>query len=224
MSKRATFRAAVYVLPRRDDEILLARRFNTGFGDGYFSLIAGHVEQREFARACAVREVAEEAGITIDPADLVFALSVIPQEGVVGDFFDLVATSRNDGPSDAQDVQIDVNVPLGMQLLTRSPSAGGACADLATAAGTTLTCTWAGATAPGTTHSVNAVVQAVSVGQIRVSGSTSSATADPVADNNAATVTVSAGVLPVPALQPVWLLAMTLLLLGLGGLAVRQRS
>ena len=53
MSKRATFRAAVYVLPRRGDVILLARRFNTGFGDGYFSLIAGHVEQPEFVRACA---------------------------------------------------------------------------------------------------------------------------------------------------------------------------
>ncbi|MEZ5439931.1 MAG: Calx-beta domain-containing protein [Lysobacterales bacterium] len=172
----------------------------------------------------AANDTANLSTTVVTSADLVFALSVIPQEGVVGDFFDLVATSRNDGPSDAQDAQIDVNVPLGMQLLTRSPSPGGACADLATAAGTTLTCTWAGATAPGTTHSVNAVVQAVSVGQIRVSGSTSSATADPVADNNAATVTVSAGVLPVPALQPVWLLAMTLLLLGLGGLAVRQRS
>ena len=73
MSKRATFRAAVYVLPRRGDVILLARRFNTGFGDGYFSLIAGHVEQPEFVRACAVREADEEAGIAIDPADLTFA-------------------------------------------------------------------------------------------------------------------------------------------------------
>jgi 8-oxo-dGTP diphosphatase len=73
MSPRANFRAAVYVIPQRDNELLLARRANTGFGDGYFSLIAGHVEQREFARACAVREASEEAGITIQPEDLAFA-------------------------------------------------------------------------------------------------------------------------------------------------------
>ena len=33
MSARATFHSAVYVLPNRDNRILLARRFNTGFGD-----------------------------------------------------------------------------------------------------------------------------------------------------------------------------------------------
>lgn len=72
MSSRAAFRSAVYVLPRRGDEILMMRRYNTGFGDGYFSFIAGHVEAREFARACAVREAAEEAGIGVQPDDLDF--------------------------------------------------------------------------------------------------------------------------------------------------------
>jgi len=73
---RPTYRAAVYVIPRRTgadgEEILLFRRFNTGFGDGQFSTIAGHVEEGERVTETAVREAAEEAGIGIDPADLAF--------------------------------------------------------------------------------------------------------------------------------------------------------
>ncbi len=60
---RATYRAAVYVIPKRGDEILLFRRFNTGFGDGQYSFPAGHVEEGESVTATAIREALEEAGI-----------------------------------------------------------------------------------------------------------------------------------------------------------------
>ena len=69
---RATYRAAVYVIPRRGDEILLFRRFNTGFGDGQYSFIAGHVEQGESVTATAIREAMEEAGIGLRVDDLHF--------------------------------------------------------------------------------------------------------------------------------------------------------
>lgn len=70
---RATYRAAVYVIPKRGDEILLFRRFNTGFGDGQYSFPAGHVEEGESVTATAVREALEEAGIGLTVTDLDFA-------------------------------------------------------------------------------------------------------------------------------------------------------
>jgi len=72
MGERARYRAAVYVIPRRRDEILLFRRFNTGFGDGQYSFIAGHIEEGESVTDTAMREAKEEAGIDLQRADLDF--------------------------------------------------------------------------------------------------------------------------------------------------------
>ncbi|QTQ35284.1 NUDIX hydrolase [Aromatoleum petrolei] len=60
----------VHVLLEREDGILLMRRAGTGFFDGLFSLPGGHVELGESLARTAVREMHEELGIGIDPADL----------------------------------------------------------------------------------------------------------------------------------------------------------
>lgn len=73
MSQRATYRAAVYLIPVREEQILLSQRYNTGFGDGCYSFVAGHIEADESATDTAIREAEEEAGITIERADLSFA-------------------------------------------------------------------------------------------------------------------------------------------------------
>lgn len=61
---------AVYVLLRNGDKLLLARRANTGFRDGEYGLVSGHMDGDELATSAMVREAREEAGIEIDPRDL----------------------------------------------------------------------------------------------------------------------------------------------------------
>jgi len=61
---------AVYILLRKDNQILLLKRQNTGYRDGEYSLPAGHLEGGESAVAAAVREAKEEVGIRIQSEDL----------------------------------------------------------------------------------------------------------------------------------------------------------
>lgn len=62
---------ASYVFLRRGEEVLLQHRAGTGYMDGHWVAgAAGHVEPGETAARAAVREVAEELGVTVDVADL----------------------------------------------------------------------------------------------------------------------------------------------------------
>lgn len=58
--------ASVFLILRKDNEILLLRRAHTGYKDGYYSLIAGHLERMESLAEAMVREAQEETGIDID--------------------------------------------------------------------------------------------------------------------------------------------------------------
>jgi 8-oxo-dGTP pyrophosphatase MutT (NUDIX family) len=92
MSQRATYRAAVYLIPVRGGQILLSQRYNTGFGDGWYSFVAGHIERGESATDTIIREAAEEAGIIVERADLHFAhiLHRHTEDGLV--YFDFFFT------------------------------------------------------------------------------------------------------------------------------------
>ncbi len=68
--ERFTLIVAVHLFLLHEGNILLSRRYNTGYADGQYSVIAGHLDGREEVKVAMAREAYEEAGIIIDPDDL----------------------------------------------------------------------------------------------------------------------------------------------------------
>lgn len=58
---------ASYLILKRGNKILLLRRFETGYKDGKYSLVAGHVDDGETFTAALIREAREESGLEILP-------------------------------------------------------------------------------------------------------------------------------------------------------------
>lgn len=61
---------AVHLILIQNNQILLLRRYNTGYEDGNYSVVAGHIDGNESVIHAMKREALEEAGITIDENDL----------------------------------------------------------------------------------------------------------------------------------------------------------
>ena len=73
MTKRSFFQVipAVHLFLIKDNQVLLLRRFKTGYEDGNYSVPAGHVEEGEGAIESMMRETREEIGLSIRKKDLV---------------------------------------------------------------------------------------------------------------------------------------------------------
>jgi 8-oxo-dGTP pyrophosphatase MutT (NUDIX family) len=103
---------AVYLLLLSEGQVLLLRRHNTGYEDGNYSVIAGHVNPGECLTQALVREAAEEAGIQLDEEEVHF-VHVIQRKGAYGpvclDFFFLAehwqGQMQNCEPSKCDDLQ-----------------------------------------------------------------------------------------------------------------------
>ncbi|HEX5943587.1 MAG TPA: NUDIX domain-containing protein, partial [Anaerolineales bacterium] len=78
---RTTFPVTVHLLFFREDQVLLLRRFNTGYADGQYSVPAGHLDGGETVIAAARREGLEEIGVHIEAGDVVFSSVVHRRDG-----------------------------------------------------------------------------------------------------------------------------------------------
>ncbi len=67
---RTLYYVAVDILLFKDKKVLLQRRANTGWNDGKWNLVGGHIENDESIESCIVREAKEELNITIQEKDL----------------------------------------------------------------------------------------------------------------------------------------------------------
>lgn len=83
------FYLAVYAVFKKNDEILLLKRVNSGFEDGNYSLVAGHLDGNETVKEALKREVKEEVGIEInlDYVDLVHTMHRNTPDREYIDFF-----------------------------------------------------------------------------------------------------------------------------------------
>ena len=64
---------SAYLILKKDNKFLLYLRQNSGFEDGNYGLVAGHIEYGESAKQAIIREAYEEANIIIAEKDLQFA-------------------------------------------------------------------------------------------------------------------------------------------------------
>ena len=64
------FPVAVHIFFFQGGNVLLLRRFNTGYADGNYSVPAGHLEGDETVVQAAIREVREEVGVALRPDDV----------------------------------------------------------------------------------------------------------------------------------------------------------
>lgn len=73
MTRTLLVPASYVLLLRAQDgrrEVLLQLRQGTGWRDGHWASLAGHVEEGETARAAAAREALEECGVQVSEEDL----------------------------------------------------------------------------------------------------------------------------------------------------------
>ena len=62
---RMTCPVAVHLFLLKDNQVLLLRRYNTGYEDGNYSVVAGHIDGGEDVYRAMIREAKEETGIDI---------------------------------------------------------------------------------------------------------------------------------------------------------------
>lgn len=70
MKERFKLVPTSHLILMKDGKVLLARRLNTGWMDGNYSVPAGHLDGNETFLQAMVREAKEEAGIDLDEKDL----------------------------------------------------------------------------------------------------------------------------------------------------------
>ncbi len=167
----------------------------------------------------------------LTPQANLVAMLTAPTQVTPGFALNYSASARNDGLSNAEDVQLAVSFGSAGQFASVTPSAGGTCTTPAFGAAGNVVCRWMGLTTVGETRSLSGVLFSQANGTLELTATASSTTPDPVIGNNvgSASVTVGNGAgVPPAMLIPVTdrlTLALLALLLGLAGwVGMRRRG
>lgn len=84
----------VEVLLIRENKILLMKRQNTGYEDGKYSVVGGHLEAGEDFKSAIVREAKEEANITLNAEDLKL-VSIVHSKGATDNYVNIFFSAHN---------------------------------------------------------------------------------------------------------------------------------
>lgn len=68
--ERSKANVNAHLIPIKNKSVMLSLRQNTGYFDGHYGLVSGHVEQNESVRSALLREIKEEAMLDLSPAQL----------------------------------------------------------------------------------------------------------------------------------------------------------
>jgi hypothetical protein len=134
------------------------------------------------------------------------------------------AISLNQGPSDAQGVSVTITLTPDFRY-TGHTATGATCTTPQVGNTGAIVCTWAGATAPGVSRTLQVTAFSNTEGRTAVNASTTSTTIDPVPGNNVAGLSILVGYLleEIPTLNGLGLMLMGLLF-GLAGLVTVRRE
>jgi len=94
MKERMKLPVSVHLFLRKENEILLLKRYNTGYEDGNYSVVAGHIEGNESVFEAMIRETEEEAGISIERHNLI-PIQVMHRKKSDGEYIDYFFVSEN---------------------------------------------------------------------------------------------------------------------------------
>lgn len=62
--------ASSQIILIKDNQILLSKRQNTDYFNGYYSFVAGHIDEKETLKNAIIREAQEEIGIDLKEENL----------------------------------------------------------------------------------------------------------------------------------------------------------
>lgn len=93
--ERFKIRSASYIIVMKDNRILLQKRAGTNFMCGWYCVPCGHLENREGAKGCAIRELKEETSLesTKDDLEFKFVLSRVSDDG--NEYIDLFFLAKH---------------------------------------------------------------------------------------------------------------------------------
>ena len=84
---------ACYLVLIKNGKILLSRRANTGYQDGKYSMVAGHLENNETVYSATIREAKEEAGLVLHEEGLKI-VHVMHRQDVDREYIDFFVSSK----------------------------------------------------------------------------------------------------------------------------------